>query len=105
MPVVWRIFELRVSVWLRDQLIFQRVCRFTQPLQGSPEPGPLQLLFLVREINIDWATLGAPDGYANFERIPPEEVDQFITRYLGISTFSSSFIVDEDSELEDNEAA
>jgi hypothetical protein len=95
MPQVWRVFELRLSVWVRGERIFQRVCRYVQELVGSPEPGPLRLIFLVRELNLDWATVSPPPGYGDFEDIEPWEVEEFLLRYIGPSSFvSDGFVVD-----------
>jgi hypothetical protein len=95
MPQVWRIYELRISVWVRGERIFQRVCRFVQELLGTRAPGPLRLIFLVRELNLNWERVDPPTGYAEYEEIDPSEVEDFLLRYIGPSSFvSDGFVVE-----------
>jgi hypothetical protein len=95
MPEVWRVFELRVSVSTRGNLLFQRVCRFVQPLAATQGRGPLRLIFVVREIDINWDILNIPRGYDVAEDIAPWEIEDFLERYIGPEAFvSSGFVID-----------
>jgi hypothetical protein len=95
MPAVWVCYELRLTVVLRGEVIFRRVCRYVQILLGSRQPGPLRLIFLVRELRLDWESVHPPYGYQEHEEIPHEEVDDFCARYVGPSSFFSSGFVED----------
>jgi hypothetical protein len=95
MPALWRCYELRITVFVRGELVFQRVCRYVQILLGTRQPGPLRLIFLVRELRLNWEDLHPPTGYQEFEVVDPDEVEDFLARYVGPSSFvTTGFVVD-----------
>jgi hypothetical protein len=84
MPWVWRVWELRVLVLFRARPIFYRVIRYRDVLGGRVPGGPVvpEILYLIREVSVEWGPLGVPAGLPRFRHIYGEEEAQTVISLL-----------------------